>query len=311
MLTKLAPLIPKNSRLIVGFSGGPDSTFLLHILIQLQQSHNLTIIAAHVNHQWRDNAYQDGTWCKNFCIQNDITFEYGAADTICLSTKYNGSKEEHGRQLRRTFFNQLMQKYQADHIVLGHHADDQIETFFIRLMRGASLTGVAGIRMHDGIFFRPLLNIKKSEILDYLKSNTINFLTDHTNDDTTFLRNNIRHTLIAQCENIDSRFKANTLKLINQLQQADQFIDGHCKQLITQLQTPSGFSLDLFFAQHPWLQQKILLELLIMHHAAFTPSNALLQEIMRFLQTATQPTHQISANLLLCKKDNCFYFKSL
>jgi tRNA(Ile)-lysidine synthase len=178
----IKPYLTPNSTIIVGFSGGPDSVCLLTLLAQLQQELNLTIIAAHLDHQWRPESGQDAAWCKEFCQQlANVLFIAQASSSLNISIKYNGSKEELGRKLRRNFFQQLAQKHNANHIALANHLDDQLETFFIRLIRGGSVTGLAGMQQQDGLYVRPLLHVSKQEILDFLQQHRIPFLTDATN----------------------------------------------------------------------------------------------------------------------------------
>ena len=105
----ISKYIPHNSTLVVGFSGGPDSVCLLKLLSEKQQSHNLQIIAAHLDHEWRTNSDQDAAWCADFCKQYpNVTFIAKKASELLFTTKPNGSKEETGRQLRRHFFSLIV-----------------------------------------------------------------------------------------------------------------------------------------------------------------------------------------------------------
>lgn len=304
----LSDWLTPNSTIIVGFSGGPDSTALLHMLKQQEKRYKLTIIAAHLNHGWRKDADADQAWCADFCVQNNITYIGQQANQLDLTIHYNGSKEEVGRKLRRHFFQTLAQQYQADAIMLAHHQDDQIETFFIRLLRGSSITGLAGIKQHDGLYVRPLLNVTKDQILSYLQQHDITYLTDATNESPLFLRNRIRHTLPAAFNAIDARWSQKIPELMHHLQETDEFLEQHAAQQRANMSVEQKINLAEFLKLHIIIQYRILMQLLIEHKVTAHPSKALLCEILRFLQTSKQPRHVIDQATII-KEKNYFYCK--
>ena len=311
----LESTIPQNSTLIVGFSGGPDSVFLLTKLCKIQKSLNLKIIAAHLDHQWRAESAKDAAWCKKFCsAYPNITFISSTPTELNFTIKNNGSKEELGRKIRRAFFEQLAYEYQADHIVLAHHRNDQIENFFIRLIRSSSTGGLASMKPQDGLYLRPLLNISKQEILNWLEKNNIEFLTDSTNLDPAFLRNNIRHNFVPQLNQIDVRFEQNIIKTIKSLQETEDFLKQQTWQTIQQIcDTKENYkiNIDEFLKLHSVLQHRILLHLLIKQNISFIPTQSFFAEITRFLHNKKSSSHQISRLGLIIKEKNHFFFKSL
>ncbi len=303
--------IPTNSTLIVGFSGGPDSVCLLTFLQELAPKLNLKLIAAHFDHQWRQESAKDAAWCKKFCEKRSIAFECQSAPELNFSIKYNGSKEELGRKMRRTFFEKLATKYQADRIALAHHADDQLETFFIRLARGSSIAGLSGMKMIDGLYFRPLLYTSKEEILNYLQHHNIDFLTDQTNTDPKYLRNRIRYNLMPKLQEIDSRFAANIKSCMNHLEKTNIFLDKITTVKMHQISHLNGIRILSFLELDEVLQHRILMQLFIENKIPLTPSSALFQELLRFLQNDKNSIHKIHPKVILLKKDDYFYFKSL
>src|SRR5579872_4562008 len=218
-------LIPPNSTIILGLSGGPDSVFLAHLLADMQKKGLCTVIAAHLDHQWRTDSANDVQFCQALAEQLGITFVSTSIDNLSLSVKFNGSKEEMGRRMRRHFFEQVKNEHEAHAIALAHHADDQQETFFIRLLRGASLTGLTGMKPHHGDYIRPLLEISKAEILDYLTAHQITYLIDPTNESDAYLRNRIRNTVIPALTATDNRFSANFMATLHRLQETEEFLD--------------------------------------------------------------------------------------
>lgn len=302
--------IPENSTIIVGFSGGPDSVYLLLYLKELESSHNLKLIAAHLDHEWRPESGSEFSWCKQFCEQRSIHFIGERASNVLTQKAYNGSKEQHARYLRRSFFEKIAAEHQNAYIALAHHKNDQIETFFIRLARGTSLQGLGGIKKFDGLYIRPLLNTSKQEILDHLTQLNISFLQDPSNNSQTFLRNRVRHQLIPVLPIIDQRLCDNILTTMKHLASVDDFLQKITAQTIADItvqETPLALDLDKFLQLHSALQQRILLQLIIQAGAIFTPSAALFAEIIRFLQISNSKTHAIHQTYKVAKHKKSFF----
>ncbi len=309
--TTIQPFIPANTTLIVGFSGGPDSVCLLTLLHELTPQLNIKIIAAHLDHQWRQESDKDAAWCKKFCDDRNIAFENQIASKLNFDIKYNGSQEELGRKLRRAFFEQLAEKYQAHHIVLAHHGDDQLETFFIRLARGASIAGLCGIKQSDGLYLRPLLQVSKQEILNYLSNQNIDFLTDASNTDPKYLRNRIRHELIPMLGTIDHRLIDNIKSAMQHLEKTDDFLHQTMLESLKEISNNAGIHTSSFLQLHEIIKHRILMHLIIKTKISLIPSTALFQEIVRFLQSNKSLSHQVHQNLVIIKQADHFYFKSL
>lgn len=304
--------ITNGQTILVGFSGGPDSVFLLLYLKQLQTTHKLNLIALHLDHEWRAESKDEAEWCKQFCKQQNITFISKKASEITLDQKFNGSKEEYARKLRRTFFQHEATKYPRSLIALGHHQDDQIETFFIRLARGTSLVGLTGIKEVDDLYVRPLLSITKQEILDYLEKNHLTFLQDPSNQDPSFLRNRIRNQLTPILPDIDPRLQKNFISTMHHLTQVDAFLREQTQQSMDAIANPNqknSLNIKQFLQLNPLIQQRILLYLLINQDAQFTPSQALFAEIIRFLTTGKQAEHSMHPSYKVIKTKEFFSIK--
>lgn len=287
-------ILRPSSTIIIGLSGGPDSVFLLHFLAGMQREKDLKLIAAHLDHEWRPESAQDAQFCVQLAQKYQIPIEVLKFSELALAIPFNGSKEDVGRKARRSFFTILAKKYSADAIALAHHADDQQETFFIRLMRGASLTGLTGMRPREGLYIRPLLETKKEDILAYLKQEFIPFFVDMSNMSEDFLRNRIRTTVIPALKNCDPRFDTNFHKTQKQLQQAEEFLQQLAKNSYAQLCTiTNSISIEKLLALHEVLQIRILVVWLVKANVPFTPSQALFDEIIRFLQQPSKGAHTL------------------
>ena len=151
-------LIAESSKIILGLSGGPDSIYLLHKLASLRNTGTIKeLIAAHLDHEWRQDSAKDVAFCKQACKSLNVPFVSKKLSELNLSFK--GSPEEIGRNARRYFLEQIRTKHNADLIALGHHLQDQEETFFIRLIRGTSLSGLCAMWPKKGFYIRPLLQM--------------------------------------------------------------------------------------------------------------------------------------------------------
>ncbi len=162
--------------------------------------------------------------------------------------------------MRRYFFAQVAQEYNANCIALAHHLQDQEETFFIRLIRGATLSGLVSMKPMDGIYIRPLLEINKSDILQFLQENKISYLIDPTNVSQEFLRNRIRSNVLPALQTCDNRFDSNFLRTLNHLKDTENFLQKLVEEKFNEIskKTDNNFELNLkqLFALDKFLQKK-------------------------------------------------------
>ncbi len=287
-------LISPDQTIIVGLSGGPDSVFLLYFLLSIQKKYNLTLIAAHVDHGWRAESAGDAEFCKKLCEQTTIPYHQKKLRDIKQIKSPSGSLEQDARNARRAYFQELAQQQQADSIALAHHQDDLIETFFIRLIRGSGLTGLTSIKAHTGNYIRPLLEASKAEILDFLQENNIAYCIDQTNQDTTYLRNNIRHKLIPAYAALDARANENLVRTIEQLQHADTFIEKTAQEQYKNIVQDGWLDCEKFLLLDPVLQHRILLLWIVNAGVQFTPTEKFFAEITRFFGQTESKNHWVS-----------------
>jgi tRNA(Ile)-lysidine synthase len=309
LLTKLKTLLPPNTQatIAVGLSGGADSVFLLELFLQAQAQGLCRVIAAHLNHGWPATADAEAAWCQNLCSQKNIPFVTDSATNYLIAKRHMGSQEAIGHKQRRLFFNSLLARGTADFIALGHHQDDQLETFFIRLARGTSLSGIHGMDEIDGQYLRPLLSTSKQEIFAYLAEHKISFFHDATNDQNVHLRNSIRNTLIPELSKCDHRFGDNILTAMKRLKQDNAFLDRLTASTFKQIfssSTPHTAPLAQLLACDHELLRRIVLHWLIVARVPFTPSEGFLEEVIRFLKTAQGGSHRISQLYRVIKKNS-------
>lgn len=194
-------LLTKESTVVVGVSGGPDSMALLHYILNRKQSFSLQIVVAHVNHMLRGNeSLADYEYVEQFCRNCNILFEGAHIDVNAYKKEHQLTTQVAARKCRYQFFSEVMKKYSAECLALGHHGDDQIETMLMRQTRGAIGFARAGIPVKrpfaNGTVIRPLLCLEKAEIEHYIKQAGIEPRRDPSNEENDYMRNRFRHTVL-------------------------------------------------------------------------------------------------------------------
>ena len=161
-------MVKPGDTVLVGFSGGADSTALLQLLWNYGKQVPLQLEAVHVNHGIRGaEALRDQQFCEQFCQERNISFTVVQEDVPAQAAREGLSLEEAGRNARRRVFEHLAEKCQASVIALAHHQRDQAETMLFRLMRGTGLRGLCGMRPVNGNYIRPLLCVDRPQIEQY------------------------------------------------------------------------------------------------------------------------------------------------
>ncbi|MCX5922651.1 MAG: tRNA lysidine(34) synthetase TilS [Candidatus Dependentiae bacterium] len=300
-------LLTPNSKIVVGLSGGPDSVFLLHYLADLQKSGAITsLVAAHLDHEWRAESHKDAEFCHELARSLGINLISRKLSELNLSLKFNGSHEEIGRKARRTFFQKLLQETGSNHIALAHHLQDQQETFFIRLLRGATLTGLTAMQAKDDVYIRPLLQTSKPDILAYLDAHNILYLTDPTNTSDAFLRNRIRMSVLPTLQNCDNRFDKNFMATLQRLQDTESFLDELTTTTFQDLAEQNNGSWHInvtkLLTLHPIMRYRALLHWLCHEKVPFGPTQNFFDELLRFLDGNDSKTHRAHHAWSLIKK---------
>ena len=212
-------LITKRDRVLLAVSGGPDSMAMLHYFDKTKQ---YDFVVFHLNHSIRKDSDVDENIVKKYCENNSIKFISKKIDVPSIAKKLNDSLEHVARKKRYEYFIRYAKKYKCLLVATAHNLDDHIETVILNLLRGTSLKGLAGIpvkrKLTDSIFvIRPIMCLKKEEILRYLKENKIKYTIDKTNFDTNYTRNWIRYKLIPMIEKRQPSFGLHLIKISNEI----------------------------------------------------------------------------------------------
>ena len=232
-------LIRPGDGVVVGLSGGPDSVFLLYALYTLQGRMGFTLRAVHVHHGIRGaEADRDEAFSEKLCAKLDIPFQAVHVAAPAYAAQHGLSLEEAARILRYEALEAARQQLgqtRAAWIAVAHHLDDQAETVLHNLVRGAGLRGLAGMENRRNHVIRPLLSIKREDILKWLKQYDIPYVTDSTNADLHYTRNRIRSTVLPELREINPEASAHIAHSAALLREADayfhalalQYVDAH------------------------------------------------------------------------------------
>lgn len=225
--------IDKTYKVVLAVSGGVDSTVMLDLLYQVQQKYKFEIYVAHFNHKLRGQSSEaDQEFVEHLAKYYGIEFYYSSGKVKEYAKKNAISIEVAARSLRYNFFEKTTRTLKADFLTTAHTADDNIETFFINLLRGSGLTGLSGIPKVRKLIknvrvIRPLISFSKENIIEYAKLRKLQWREDESNDWLEFTRNKVRHKLIPFLENEFNQSIANNIKRVTTfLQGADEFISN-------------------------------------------------------------------------------------
>ena len=223
-INKKYNLIENNDIIVVGFSGGPDSVFLVEMLKKLQYFFNFKIYLVHINHLLRgEDADSDENFSFEYAKKNNLEIFIKRIPVKEIAKEVGKTLEEVGREERYKFFSEIYEKVGATKIATAHNKDDQIETFLFRLIRGTSLQGLEGIKIKNNNIIRPISEIYKKDILKYLNKNEIQYKIDKTNFENEFTRNSIRLDLIPFIEErYNIKFKDKIFSLIEEIRENNQ-----------------------------------------------------------------------------------------
>ena len=224
-----------HDKVLAGVSGGPDSVALLWILHALSGAWHLELGVAHLDHGLRPEAAQ-----QEAALVSRLAADLGlACHTQSIEIdEATGSLEERAREARYDFFNQLAKARGYTKIALGHHTDDNAEAVLQRLLRGSGIRGMGGIPpVRDNRIVRPLIDLRRDEILDYLHRRKIPYLHDVSNNDPRFERNRIRHHLLPLlARHYNPNIVATLHRTADLCREEDQWLqaefDGQAKALV-------------------------------------------------------------------------------
>ncbi|MBR3162611.1 MAG: tRNA lysidine(34) synthetase TilS [Clostridia bacterium] len=226
-------LIKSGDKIVLAVSGGPDSIFMLDILIKLRKKINYNIVVCHINHMIRKEAEADEIFVKNFCAKYNIECFIKRIDVREYANNNKIGTEEAGRIVRYEFFEEILKKTHSNKIALAHNKNDKVETILMNILRGTGIQGLKGIEpIRDNKYIRPIIEIERKDIEKYCRDNNLNPRIDKTNFENIYTRNKIRNVVIPY---IQKEFNPSIVESINRLSQIateeDDFLNAYTKEI--------------------------------------------------------------------------------
>jgi len=221
-------MVAPGHSVLIGVSGGPDSMALVQVLMGLKKDLDIRIGLAHLNHMLRGgHALADETFVRDFAREHNLDLVVETKNVAELAKEQQLCVEEAGRNVRYDFFNRVACEKEFHRIALGHHRDDNIEQVLMNFVRGTGPLGLRGIPpVRQKKFIRPLIRMPRADILAFLDEITQGYRIDGSNEDTSYLRNRVRHCLIPFLEKeFNPDIKAGIERLSGIIEREDDFLD--------------------------------------------------------------------------------------
>ena len=257
--TLIKAKVKPRSTVIIAVSGGADSIYLLQRCLALSKKIPFRIVVAHVNHGLRAKASDgDAVFVRRMAKKHRLAYE---ATTLKIKGKKN--LEALGRNKRYQFFEKIRKKWKADWVLTAHHLNDNIETVFFNLIRGAHFSGLKGIETvsPERHLLRPMLALTKSEILEYLTAKKIDHREDESNNDLEFSRNWLRQKIIPLFRKINRNFEVTLRENLRNFAETADLLEHQSAVWLHQHAKNLSFPLDAFLKEHPAFRKNVLIHL--------------------------------------------------
>jgi tRNA(Ile)-lysidine synthase len=243
-------LLKKKDKILLGISGGPDSVCMLYLFLKIRKEYQLTLICVHFNHRLREEADKEEEFVRELCDKENIKF---VSEKKEVRKFFKGdSLEQTARNLRYDFFLKVSRQTKIKKLALAHHKDDLVETILMRFIKGAGLRGLRGFlpkaKFKGLTIIRPLIEIRKKEIMEWLKKRKISYCIDKSNFDEKFFRNQLRLKVLPILEEMNPNIVDNLYEVGRNLSLDYDFIytfSYNKFQSFKKGQTANGVKLDL------------------------------------------------------------------
>ncbi len=251
-------MLPKGSRVIVGFSGGADSVALLSFLYELRQELDLKLLACHINHQLRgDESERDEMFCRSFCEERGIELCVFREEIAGSAKQVGKSVEEYARDVRYRRFCSLCGS-DDDRIATAHTANDLAETILFHVARGTGSKGLIGIPAVRGNIIRPLLYCSREQIEAYCEEMKLPFVTDSSNLSDVYSRNRLRNHVVPQMQKINPSFVKSAVRLSKQAAVEEDYLQMQMELELSKIaQSESSWSREGFSQLHPAMKKRL------------------------------------------------------
>ncbi|MFT5170731.1 MAG: tRNA(Ile)-lysidine synthetase-like protein, partial [Candidatus Marinamargulisbacteria bacterium] len=279
-------LFGKDDQLLIAFSGGPDSVFLVLLLLQLISSSQIVLV--YLDHGLRSESACESKFIHAFGKRLGLRTISRKIPVGLYAEKRQVSLETAGRHLRHGVLRHLKALKGATCVVTAHHADDFDETIMHRLIRGG--LGKLGQSEKESCqlgcrFIKPLSVLRKRDMLDYLESEGVSFCEDNTNHETVFTRNKIRNNILPSIKAINPNFSKSLHQIGTYMTDVNAFLDATVAADFSEVKRTEcavSFPLSILQNRHPVLQGKIVVKMLNCLYKPTTPSDRWGQRVSEF-----------------------------
>ncbi len=243
-------MLSAGDTVVVGVSGGADSTALLTVLCAFKDIFDISVHIVHINHMLRGKeAERDCEYVRTLAKEYGLPFHLLECDVAKKARDEGISAEAAGREVRYKFFNEILERFGGGKIAVAHNKGDSAETTLINLIRGSSLNGLKGISAVNENVIRPLIECDRSEIEEYLNEKQIPYMTDSTNNENIYTRNIIRNVIIPQMSKINPNIISTIYDNSLIIGQEEDFINSVCKDFEKDTITLSADTVELDFSK--------------------------------------------------------------
>lgn len=252
----------RGARIVLGVSGGADSACLLDVMAKIAPKADLKLLIAHINYGLRGkDSERDEAFVRKLAEKYELKISVLSKIEVSdfLKSEFRKMPSENElREIRYAFFEEIRQANDFDSIAVAHNANDQVETFLMRIIRGAGLKGLSAMKYKNNFIIRPLLGISRKEILSYLKKNKLSFRTDKTNAQDLFFRNKVRNKLLPYLEkNFNPQIGKTISNSVAAIADDYDFLE---KVVAKEARSTKELSVQKILALHPALQKRLLLK---------------------------------------------------
>ncbi|RUM88872.1 MAG: tRNA lysidine(34) synthetase TilS, partial [Thermovibrio sp.] len=233
-------LLPKNSKVLVALSGGPDSVSLLHVLLELRRELSIEVAAAHINHMLRgEESERDEEFVRKLCKEWKVKLFVEKVNVPEISKGRNVEAVARGERYRK--LKEILRKWEGDLVALGHTASDLTETVILNLTKGSGLKGLRGFLPKRDVFVRPLFEVTREDVEEYVKERELPFVIDSSNLEKKFERNLIRIDVIPVLKRINPSLEESILRETEILRSAEEFIEFEVEKVVKRYLTENKF----------------------------------------------------------------------
>lgn len=295
-----------NEKIILACSTGADSVFLLHHILKTPYRKN--VVACYFNHNTREQCKLEEQFLLELWEKEWFTVEIAECDFKKIKRLYpSKSFEELAREKRYQFFDAVCNLYNSNKVITAHHLDDRIETFIFNMLRWSKLSGLINMTEKSGGILRPLLNLEKTKILEYLKENNLQYFEDESNASNDYTRNYLRNEVLPLFQSVHPEHKKNLSNLLEYFSEVKSHLDKEVEDFLSE---EKSFSLSEFHTLSPLLQKEIIRYIYYISNgkSSIGLSEWNIAEVLKFFKGKNNKTKKEIRNMNLFKDGDNIIF---